>query len=71
MTIHMVKLCVGAEDIDDLVFVDDFGIFLRFSASLRFNDESAAIGDFRGIPRDISLDLFCVVYGRAQVGVLL
>ena len=64
-------LLIGAEDVDDLVFVDDFGLFLSFSARLCLGDEPAAIGDFCGIPRDISLDLFCVVYGWAQVGVLL
>ena len=58
-------LLIGAEDIDDLVFVDDFGLFLRLSAILCLDDEPAAIGNFRGIPRDISRDFFRVVNGRA------
>ena len=64
-------ILIGAEDIDDLVFVDNFGLFLSFSARLRFGDEPTAIGDFRGIPRDVGLDLFGVIYCRAEVGILL
>ena len=63
-------LLIGAEDVDDLMFVDNFGLFLRFSARLCLDDEPTAIGDFRGIPRNIGLDFFGVIYGRAQVGVL-
>ena len=64
-------LLVGAEDVDHLVLVDIFGLFLGFLAGFRPEDVPAAIGHFRGIPGDVCLHFVGVVDGRANVGVIL